>query len=376
MPSFSFSQEQEIFRKKVQRFADEEVKPVCKKWDKKGQSALQINKRLSARGLLKPDMDNTTLGILAEEIAYVDFNSAMTPVWSCLPFAFHQFPGLPEDIKTHIQKRILKGESFLALGFGEQGAGTDMARFVTSAVRNGDEWIINGIKNTISWVDADYYLVCTKTGKDEDGVWALTNFLVPASFPGVSSPDIWKDMGSRGAVRGVVKFDNVRVPVNYMIGDLGKGYLLAAEFFDTNRAFIALKCIAAAQASVDEACLYATKREVMGKPIAGYQAISFPLAEAQTLLEAGRLLCYKTLWLADQGKRHTTEGAMCKWWVPEMTFDIVRKCLLIHGQYGYTEDLPFEQRLRDILGWQIGDGTAEASKLLIARNMMGKKYVG
>jgi cyclohexanecarboxyl-CoA dehydrogenase len=107
-----------------------------------------------------------------------------------------------------------------------------------------------------------------------------------------------------------------------------------------------------------------------------YQAISFPLAEAQTLLEACRLLCFKTLWKADRGEQHTTDGAMCKWWVPEITLEIVRKCLLIHGQYGYTEDLPFEQRLRDILGWQIGDGTAEPSKLLIARGMMGKEYVG
>jgi cyclohexanecarboxyl-CoA dehydrogenase len=164
--------------------------------------------------------------------------------------------------------------------------------------------------------------------------------------------------------------------LNYVIGEIGKGYVLAAEFFDTNRAFIGLKCIGAAQASVDETCEYAKKRVVMGRPISRYQAISLPLAEAQTLLEAARCLCYKTLWKADRGERRTTEGAMCKWWIPEITFEIVHKCLLFHGQYGYTEDLPFEQRLRDILGWQIGDGTAEPSKLLIARNMMGKEYVG
>ncbi|MDI6761980.1 MAG: acyl-CoA dehydrogenase [Thermodesulfobacteriota bacterium] len=376
MIDFSFTKEQEEFREKVREFAQKEVEPRRKEWDREGKSALPINERLAAWGLLTADMDNITRGILTEEVAYVDFNSAMPLVWATMPFVLHQLPGVPEEVKKPIQEGILSGKSFLALCFAESGAGTDMAGIKTSAVRDDEGWVINGTKNTISWVNADYYFVCAKTGDEEEGIWALTNFLVPASFPGVSKPKIWKDMGSKGAVRGTVNFTNVRVPLNYMIGEMGKGYLLAAEFFDTNRAFIGLKCIGAAQASVDESCLYAKKRGVMGKPIAGYQAISFPLAEAQTLLEAARLLCYKTLWMADKGVRHTTEGAMCKWWIPEITFEIVRKGLLTHGQYGYTEELPFEQRLRDILGWQIGDGTAEPSKLLIARSMMGKEYVG
>ncbi len=376
MIDFSFIKEQGDFRERVRQFAREEVKPRRKEWDKDRKSALPINERAAAWDLLRPDMDNITRGILVEEIAYVDFNSAMPVVWATLPFSLNQLPGVPKEVKRKIQERILSGESFLAFCFGEPGAGTDMAKFETSAVRDGEEWVINGTKNTISWVDADYYLVCAKTGKEEEGVWALTDFLVPASTPGVCKPEIWSDMGSRGATRGIVRFTDVRIPLNYMVGELGKGYILAAEFFDTNRAFIGLKCIGAAQASVDEACEYVKKRVVMGKTISRYQAISFPLAEAQTLLEAGRLLCYKTLWKADRGARRSIEGAMCKWWVPEITFEIVRKCLLIHGQYGYTEGLPFEQRLRDILGWQIGDGTAEPSKLLIARGMMGKEYVG
>ncbi|MDP7548792.1 MAG: acyl-CoA dehydrogenase family protein, partial [Alphaproteobacteria bacterium] len=98
--------------------------------------------------------------------------------------------------------------------------------------------------------------------------------------------------------------------------------------------------------------------------------------EAETLLEAARLLCFKVLWMRDSGIRHTKEGAMCKWWVPEITFEIVRKCLTIHGHYGYSSELPFEQRLRDILGWQIGDGTSEVSKLMVARSMFGKAGAG
>lgn len=376
MIDFAFTKEQEEFRAKVKQFTREEVEPRKKQWDAERKSALPINERLAAWGLLRADIDNITRGILTEEVAYVDFNSAMPAVWSTLPFAMQQLPGVPEEVRRTIRQRILSGKSFLAFCFGEPGAGTDMAKFETRAVRDGEKWVINGIKNTISWVDADYYCVCARTGGEEDGVRALTDFLVPASTSGVSTPEVWADMGSRGATRGTVRFTDVRIPLNYVIGEIGKGYVLAAEFFDTNRAFIGLKCIGAAQASVDETCEYVKKRVVMGNPISRYQGVSFPLAEAQTLLEAARCLCYKTLWKADRGERRTTEGAMCKWWIPEITLEIVRKCLLFHGQYGYTEDLPFEQRLRDILGWQIGDGTAEPSKLLIARTMMGKEYVG
>ena len=152
---------------------------------------------------------------------------------------------------------------------------------------------------------------------------------------------------NRGVARGTVHFDNVRIPLNYMVGEMGKGYILGAEFFDTNRAFIGLMCIGAAQASVDEACEYAKKRVVMRQPISRYQAISFALAEAQTLLEAARWLCYKTLWKADRGERRSVEEALCKWWIPEISLEIVRKCLLIHGRYGYAEDLPFEPRIGD-----------------------------
>lgn len=376
MLDYSFTEAQEAFRERVRRFATEEVAPSSRIWDRERRSPFPLLQRLAAWGLLNPDMDNVARGILTEEIAYVDFNSAMPLVWATLPFGAQRLPGIPDEVRKPIHEKMLRGESFLALCFGEPGAGTDMAAFQTRAVQDGQDWVIQGTKNTISWVDADYYLVCAKTGRDEEGVRALTNFLVPRSTPGVSPPRVWADMGSRGAARGAVQFDDVRVPLHYVIGEVGRGYLPAAELFDTNRAFIALKCIGAAQASVDEACEYVKTRVVMGRPIAGYQAISFPLAESQTFLEAGRLLCYKILWKADRGERRSTEGAMCKWWIPEMTLEVIRKCLLMHGHYGYTEDLPFEQRLRDVLGWQIGDGTAEASKLMIARAMMGKDYVG
>ena len=377
MIDFSFTEGQERFREKVREFARKELAPRRKEWDREKKSCWRIvNKRFAEWGLVDPNISHVTRGILVEEIAYIDFNSALAITYTTLPFAYHKLPGVPEEIRRPIQEGIMKGERFLAFCYGEPAAGTDMAAFEATATKDGNEWVINGYKNTISWVDATDYVVTARTAGREAGVWALTDFYVPGDTPGVGLPEVWADMGNRGVHRGCIRFDNVRVPLNYVVGELGKGYLLAVDLFDTNRAWIGLKCIGAAQASVDESGEYARQRVSMGNPISKYQAISFALAEAQTLLEAGRWLCYKTLWKADRGERHDVEGAMCKWWVPEVCLEIVRKCLLIHGQYGYTEDLPFEQRMRDILGWQIGDGTPEPSKLMIARSMIGKSYVG
>lgn len=376
MIDFSFTEEQEMYRAAVRRFAREEVAPRRREWDRERKYPWPLVHRFVELELGDPEMDNVTRGILTEEISYADFNCADAMLRTTLPFALDYLPGVPEDVAKPYTEGLRLGQKLIAYCFTEPGGGSDMAAFTTNAIKDGDEWVVNGCKNSISWANADAYVVTCHTAGKEAGVWALSNIFIPATTPGVSPPQIWDDIGTRGTPRGVVYFDDVRVPLNYMVGEEGRGYQLVAELFDTNRAFIGLKCIGPAQASVDEACEYAKQRTAMGRPLASFQAISFTLAEAQTILEAARLLCYKTLWVADRGERHTVHGAMCKWWVPEVTMEIVRKCLLIHGHYGYTTDLPFEQRMRDILGWQIGDGTAEVSKLIVARSMIGRDLVG
>ena len=372
---FGFSAEQDLYREQLRRFAAEVLGPRRAEWDRERTMPWPVIQEAVAAGLLSGEMDYVSRGILVEEVGYADFNCALPFLMVTRPYDLMELPGVPDEVKRPLLDGVAAGTKVIAVCFTEPGGGSDMAAFKGRAVMDGNQWRLNATKNSISWADADAYIVTCRTGAG-DNIWDLSNFLVPKGTPGVSAPRVWDDMGSHGAVRGSVYFDDVAVPADHLIGELGTGYKLVADLFDTNRAYIALKCIGAAQASVDETCTYAKSRESMGKPIAGYQSISFALAEAETLLEAARLLCYKTLWMRDAGQRHTTEGAMCKWWVPELTMEIVRKCLTIHGHYGYTSELPFEQRLRDILGWQIGDGTAEISKLIIARHMMGKEYVG
>jgi cyclohexanecarboxyl-CoA dehydrogenase len=145
--------------------------------------------------------------------------------------------------------------------------------------------------------------------------------------------------------------------------------------FDYSRALIGLQVLAPARASVDETWQYVTERHAFGNPLARYQGVTEPLAEAQTLTTAARLLCYKTLWLRDNGDNHTSEAAMCKWWAPKVAFDALHACLLLHGHSGYSRDLPHQQRMRDVLGLQIGDGTQQIQKMIIAREKVGRMAV-
>ena len=141
--------------------------------------------------------------------------------------------------------------------------------------------------------------------------------------------------------------------------------------FDYSRALIGLQCLALARISLDETWPYCTERNAFGKPLTAFQGVTFPLAECETQYQAARWMCLRTLWLRDRGLPHSTEAAMCKWWAPKLAAEIVQQCLLTHGHGGYSSMLPFEQRLRDVLGLQIGDGTAQIMKMIIARQMTG-----
>ena len=373
---FAFSEEQDDYRRRIQEFARETLPPRRKEWDQGRKNPWPVIQQAAEQGLLDPSMDFITRGILVEEVGYADFNCALPFMSATIPYDLFRLPGVPEEVSRPLIEGVQQGKKIIAVCFTEPTGGSDMAAFKSTAVNEDGHWLINAVKDSISWADADAYIVACRTKSTKAGIWGLTNFFIPKDTPGVSPPEVWDDIGSRAVARGTVRFEDVVVPENYVVGELHRSYAVLADFFDTNRAYIALKCIGAAQASVDETCRYAKTRTVMGNTISHYQGISFALAEAETLLEAARLLCYKTLWMAENKIRRSREGAMCKWWVPEITFEIVRKCLTFHGHYGYTSDLPFEQRLRDILGWQIGDGTSEVSKLLVARIMMGKDHVG
>ena len=169
--------------------------------------------------------------------------------------------------------------------------------------------------------------------------------------------------------------DDVVVPEDCLVGAEGEGFKLMMKGFDASRVYLALTCLGAANISVEETIRYTRERSAFGKPLARFEGVSFPVAEHSAILEATRLLCYKALWLRDRGLPHSKEAAMVKWMGPRFSVDAIRDCLLLHGHYGWTQELPFEQRLRDVMAVEIADGTSQVSKIVIARELYGREFL-
>jgi cyclohexanecarboxyl-CoA dehydrogenase len=221
---------------------------------------------------------------------------------------------------------------------------------------------------------ADFSVVFARTGQPGSGARGISAFLVPLDLPGITKT-AFDDHGSRSVGRGSLFFDQVRVPEHYLLGAPNEGFVQVMQGFDYSRALLGIQCLSVARQSIEETWAYSTEREAFGKPLSTFQGVSFPLAEAETMVTSARWMCLHTLWLKDQGLPHTAEAAMCKWWGPKLAYDTINSCLLLHGHAGYARELPFEQRMRDVLGLQIGDGTAQIMKLVVARQRAGRKFV-
>jgi cyclohexanecarboxyl-CoA dehydrogenase len=265
-----------------------------------------------------------------------------------------------------------RGETVIALALTEPSAGSDAARLACRAERDGAGYVLVGEKSGISLgmvAQAAIVFARTDPGPRARGISA---FLVPLDRPGVARSAL-RDLGSRVITRAVLSFDHVRIPASHRLGAEGTGFRQVMQAFDFNRVLIGLACSGAAQVSLEETMAYVKERQAFGRALARFEGVSFPIAEAATLLDAARWLCYRALWLVDHHAPFTKESAMVKWWVPRLAVDTIHKCLLLHGHYGYTSELPFEQRMRDVMGLEIGDGATEIMKIVVARELMGRE---
>jgi cyclohexanecarboxyl-CoA dehydrogenase len=270
---------------------------------------------------------------------------------------------------------VTGGEMIPAIALTEPGGGSDAANLTVRATKDGARYLLDGEKTSTSFAtQAAFAIVWARTGAPSSGARGISALLVPLDLPGIKTSE-FDDLGGRCAGRGSIYFDRVVIPATHLIGRENDGFIQVMQGFDYSRALIGLQCLAVARQSLDETWLSTAERTSFGKPLIAHQGVSFPLAEAETHIEACRLLCLKTLWLKDQGLPHTVEAAMCKWWAPKLAFDTVQTCLLLNGHAAYTEEMPYAQRLRDVLGLQIGDGTAQIMKLIIARHKAGRGAV-
>ena len=376
--TLELTQDQEVFQDMAARFAQDVLAPGYAKLEALGEVPLDLRRQMGELGLIGVEFpeefggigaDHVTAGVILEAVSAGDFNVGYIQLLGSLCGAIVARHG-SDEMKARLLPRIASGDSIVALALTEPGGGSDAASLKLKAVRDGDDYLLDGEKTSISMADqADWAVVFARTGTPEQRAHGVSAFLVPMDSAGISRTR-FQDLGQHAVGRGSIFFDKVRVPAAQMLGAEGTGFVQVMQGFDFSRALIGLQCLAVARAALDETWAYVKDRRAFGKVLADNQGVTFPLAEAETMYKAARLLCYDTLAAKDAGRPHTSEAAMCKWWAPKLAFEIVHTCLLMHGHSGWSVDLPFAQRLRDVLGLQIGDGTAQIMKMIIAREAL------
>ena len=370
----------------VRRFATERVAPGFQERDRTRVLDRTLMREMGALGFIAPELPERfgglgtgclAAGVIHEAIARADLSMSYINLLGSLNCQILAEHGRPEVVEPWLQ-RVTKGEALLALALTEPRGGSDAASLrlkMEPAADGSGDWLLNGEKTSISAADqADAAVVFARSGRVEDGARGVSALFVPLTLPGITRSR-FDCHGQRAIGRGSLHFDNVRVPNSHLLGAPGAGFVQVMQGFDFSRALIGLQVLAVARQALDETWAHVGERQAFGKPLAAFQGVSHTLATLDTQVEAARLLCLQTLWLKDRGLPHTAEAAMCKWWGPQLAYDVVHQCLLMHGHGGYDRG-PMEQRLRDVLGFQIGDGTAQIMKTIIARTRAGRAAVG
>ncbi|MBV1883836.1 MAG: acyl-CoA/acyl-ACP dehydrogenase [Pseudomonadales bacterium] len=373
------SEEDLFIQTTAQRFAKERLKDGYMDREKGTVLDRDLLREMGSLGLIAPTLSeeyggigasSVVMGLIAEAIAYADMSISYTCMTSPLIGGVIEAHG-SEEMKSEVLPKIAAGEILIQLGLTEPRGGSDAANLAIKAENKGDHYILNGEKTSITYSDqAEMMLLFARTDQNTPGARGVSAFLAPLDLPGVSKT-CFEDFGTKAVGRGQVFFDDVKIPASCLLGKEGQGFTKVMEGFDLSRILIALQCVGSAQASVDETWEYIQEREAFGRPLAKFQGTTFPLAEHESMLAAVRSLCYETLAKRDKGLPHTKEAAMVKWMGPKWSTDIIQNCLVMHGHYGYTMDLPHQQRMRDVLGLQIGDGTAQIMKTIVARETIG-----
>lgn len=366
----------------ARRYAAERVAPGFLERDRTRVLDRALMREMGGMGFIAPELPERfggqglgclAAGVIHEEIARADLSLSYVNLLASLNAQILAEHGSPEVVGPWL-RRLVAGEALVAIALTEPRGGSDAANLQLRVERVGDHYVINGEKTSISAADqADAVVVFGRTGAPDSGARGVTALLVPTDAPGLTRSR-FDCHGQRAIGRGSLFFDDVRVPVDHRLGDEGQGFVQVMQGFDFSRALIGLQVLAVARVAMEETWAWVVERRAFGQPLSAFQGVSHPLAEYETQVEAARLLCLQALWLKDRGLPHAAEAAMCKWWGPKLAYDVIHQCLLLHGHGGYDRGL-MEQRLRDVLGFQIGDGTAQIMKTIVARTRAGRKAV-
>jgi len=381
MIDFSFTKEQIMIQKAMREFAEKELLPRYGHYDQTETFPWDQWKKmgeLGVTGLSIPSeyggqpVDYVTKGLIVKELARGDVNCANAGIFAGVVEIVVKYAN--EEIKKKWLPEIARGDKLIALALTEPHCGSDAASLKTTAVKENGYYILNGEKSSITLaMDCSAAIVFASTDPDATAR-GVSCFFVPVDTPGVKRQP-YKDMGAKAIRRGSFFLDNVKIPEQNRMGEENAGFYQVMRAFDIIRVLISMQALGAAEKSLEETMEYVKERTAFGKPLAKFEGVSFPIAEHYTRIMAAQWLCYHTFWRCDNGLKHTKETAMCKYFGPDVAVKAIHECLLLHGHYGYAQDFPFEQRLRDVMAFQLADGTAQVQKIIISRELLGREYL-
>ena len=376
---FEYNENQEMIAQMVRDFAEKEIKPHYKKWDEEEHFPVDVMKKMGELGLL---------GIFIPEeyggsgFGYFEYATALMELGKVcggigLSVAAHNslctghiyYHGSEEQKKKYLPK-LATGEWIGAWGLTEANTGSDAMRMKCTAVKEGNEWVINGSKNWITHgLSGDVAVVLIRTGDllDSNGI---TAFIIEKGTPGFSAFKIKDKLGVRASETAELIFENVRIPEENVIGQVGMGFKQAMQILDGGRISIAALSCGIARGAFEASVKYAKEREQFGQPISNFQAIGFKLADMATEVKAAELLTFQAAFLKNNKQPLTKQGAFAKYFASEVSVKCGNEAVQIMGGYGYTKEYPAEKFLRDSKLMTIGEGTSEIQKLVIARQIL------
>jgi len=376
---FEFSEEQLEMRRTLRDFAEKEILPHAAEWDEKKifpRKTIAALGELGFLGVIFPSryggagLSYVDYALVIEELARADASVAITLSAHISLCSNHIYEQGTEEQKEEFLTPLASGKWIGAWSLTEPEAGSDAGGTRTTAVLDGDEWVLNGSKTfTTNGSVADVAIAIAVTDKSK-GSHGISAFIVPRGTPGFRNGKKEDKLGHRASDTSEMVFDNCRVPKRLLLGDEGEGFVSALKILDGGRIGIAALGLGIAQASYECARQYSQQRKQFGKSISSFQAIQWKLADMATEIDAARLLMYRAAWLKDRGKPHTKEAAMAKLYASEVAVRAANESVQILGGYGYTKDYPAERYYRDAKLTTIGEGTSEIQRLVIARQLL------
>jgi alkylation response protein AidB-like acyl-CoA dehydrogenase len=378
---FDLTPEQEEFRQSVRAFSEDVIRPRAEEMDRAEELPMDIVKQMAELGLFGlpfPEeyggqgADFLTLCLAIEEIARVDSSIAITLEAAVGLGANPILHFGTEEQKQRWLVPMAQGEIFGAFGLTEPGGGTDAEATKTTATLEGGQWVINGSKAFITNSGTPItglVTITATTGRRSDGSKEISGIIVPTDSQGFEVGPPYRKLGWRASDTHELAFNDVRVPEGNLLGKRGRGFAQFLQILDDGRIAIAALGVGLAQGCLEESVRYANEREAFGRPIGAFQGLQFKVADMQIRVETARLAVYKAAWLKEQGRPYKAAASLAKVHATDIAVTCAREAVQIHGGYGYMEEFPVARYYRDAKVLEIGEGTNEIQRILIARDL-------